>query len=78
MRLSCTKSFLTIGALVFASIALGTSFAGTRSYVENFTSTQYKDTLNTTALWDTVAGEFTLHDFEYNEPARATFELPSL
>ena len=33
-------------------------------YVEDFTSTLYKDTLNTTADWDTVNGELKLHHFE--------------
>lgn len=34
------------------------------SYVEDFTTKQYCDTLNTTAWWDTVAGEMKLHPFE--------------
>jgi hypothetical protein len=32
----------------------------TRQYVEDFTTTQFKDAINTTALWDTVAGELKL------------------
>ena len=32
-------------------------------YVEDFTTTQYKDTVHTTAWWDTVAGELKLHPF---------------
>ena len=35
-------------------------------YFEDFTTTQYKDTLSTTANWDTINGELKLHDFEYN------------
>ena len=34
-------------------------------YLEDFATTQYKDTLNTTANWDTVSGELRLHPFEY-------------
>jgi hypothetical protein len=32
-------------------------------YIEDFTTTQYKDVLNTTAWWDTVAGELRLFPF---------------
>ncbi len=46
-------------------------------YVEDFTTAQYKDTLNTTAWWDTVAGELKLYPFSltlvgsYNTPGTA-------
>jgi len=33
-------------------------------YMEDFSTTQYKDTLNTTAWWDTVTGELKLWPFE--------------
>ena len=48
-----------------------------RRFVEDFDSKQYCDTLNTTALWDTVAGELKLPPFEltyagsYNTPGAA-------
>jgi hypothetical protein len=36
------------------------SFAIEHKYIEDFTTTGYKDTLNTTAWWNTVAGELKL------------------
>lgn len=36
----------------------------TGSYTEHFTTTEYRDSLNTTCLWDTVAGELKLPPFE--------------
>ena len=46
-------------------------------YIEDFSTKQYCDTLNTTAWWDTIAGELKLHPFEltlagdYNTPGAA-------
>ncbi|NIO27663.1 MAG: T9SS type A sorting domain-containing protein [Candidatus Latescibacteria bacterium] len=40
------------------------SKATVNQYTEDFTTTQYKDALQTTAWWDTVAGEMKLHPFE--------------
>ncbi len=44
-------------ALVFLGLA-GSAPAG--QYVEDFTTTAFKDTVNTTAWWDTTAGELKL------------------
>ncbi len=53
----CWTALLVVG--VFS-----TTVADQYSYTEDFTTTTYKDTLNTTALWDTVAGELKLAPFE--------------
>ena len=45
--------------VVFAGAALAQS-----SFTENFTTTAYKDTLNTTADWDTISGGLKLFPFE--------------
>ncbi len=49
-------ALLTVLTLPFA--------ANGQSLVEDFSTTQYKDPANTTALWDTVAGEIKLFPFE--------------
>jgi hypothetical protein len=41
-----------------------TSNAAAQSIVEEFTTTQYRDPLNTTAWWDTITGELKLHPFQ--------------
>jgi len=50
--------------LLLAFVSFTSAEAIVRRYVEDFSTTQYKDTLNTTAWWDTVAGEIKLHPFE--------------
>ena len=37
-------------------ITAGSAFGVGGSYVEDFATTQYRDRVNTTASWDTVAG----------------------
>ncbi|MGD8628514.1 MAG: hypothetical protein PVH52_05495, partial [bacterium] len=36
------------------------------TYTEDFTSKQYCDVSNTTALWDTSAGDIRLHPFQFS------------
>lgn len=43
-----------VGALAVSMIA----HAATNSFTETFTTTTYKDAVNTTADWNTAAGEF--------------------
>jgi len=50
-------------ALAFSLLSTLPGFAAENKYTEDFTTTQYKDTLNTTADWDTVAGELGLFPF---------------
>ena len=54
LSLSSAIAFLAIIISALPALAIG------NSYIEDFTTTQYKDTLNTTAWWDTVAGELRL------------------
>jgi hypothetical protein len=54
-------SSFAFSLLLLAVVAVGT---GINHYTESFTSKLYCDTLNTTALWDTVAGELKLRPFE--------------
>jgi hypothetical protein len=53
-------------AVPMAYLAFSYDCAGakTRSYVEDFSSLEHSDTVNTTALWDTTADEIKLHPFE--------------
>jgi len=50
-------------SILFVLASLNAAYAGVHSYSENFSTTQYKDTLNTTALWDTTTGELKLPPF---------------
>ena len=52
-----------MGAAVVLVLWANTAIGGDQKYVENFTTTQYKDNLNTTAWWDTVSGELKLFPF---------------
>lgn len=45
------------------TLGIGAPNGSVNTYVEDFATTQYKDTLNTTAWWDTVAGEIKLFPF---------------
>ncbi len=60
----------------FVASLVSPAFAG--SYTEDFATTAYKDTVNTTADWNTVAGELRLFPFvptlvgAYNTPGNAT------
>jgi hypothetical protein len=53
-----------LGFAIALVLWAGASNGVVNRYVEDFTTTQYKDTLNTTAWWDTVAGELKLPPFE--------------
>lgn len=63
--------------LVYVVLSFVSAEALARSCVEDFTKKQYRDPVNTTALWDTVAGEVKLYPFElalagsYNTPGNA-------
>ena len=46
---------LVMGAVVL--LLVGGSQAFGQKYVEDFTTTQHKDVTNTTAVWDTAAGD---------------------
>ena len=50
--------------------------AGIEKFTEDFTTTQYKDSLNTTAVWDTVAGEIRMYEYQVN--LAATYDTPGL
>ncbi len=50
------------GILLFSALP---SLAIQHKYIEEFTTTQFKDAVNTTAWWDIVAGELKLYPFEY-------------
>jgi hypothetical protein len=58
-RLSAVLIITSISCVLSTCLA----FAVERGFVEDFDSKQYCDTLNTTALWDTVAGELKLPPF---------------
>jgi hypothetical protein len=53
-------SALLRGFLVLCSMVAFTTAGTASSYVEDFTTTHYRDRLNTTAEWDTVAGALRL------------------
>jgi hypothetical protein len=72
---SCMACFLL--GVVYLVLSFASAQALVHSYVEDFTTKQYCDQLNTTAWWNTVAGELKLHPFEitlvgnYNTPGYA-------
>lgn len=53
-----------IVAVLSVAVAASAGMALENSYTEDFTSKQYCDTVNTTAWWDTDAGELKLYPFE--------------
>ena len=53
-------SALLRGFLVFCSMVAFTTAGTASNYVEDFTTTHYRDRLNTTAEWDSVAGALRL------------------
>jgi len=55
--------FLPVLILAIVAALAPPASASVQSYVENFTTTQYKDDANTTAIWDTVTGELRLAPF---------------
>jgi hypothetical protein len=63
MRLSRS---LVATAGVVAFLWIGPAGAIKTKYVEDFSTTQYRDALNTTAWWDTVAGQLELYAFSIN------------
>jgi hypothetical protein len=59
--------FFLICFSIFAVTAVSSNApakATVNDYIENFTTKQYCDTLNTTAWWDTIGGELKLYPFE--------------
>jgi hypothetical protein len=66
--------FVCVLVLTCLAIVAGPAFAITTKYTESFTSKHHCDIVNTTALWDTVAGELKLPPFQptlassYNTP----------
>jgi hypothetical protein len=60
------KKLLFAGLFTLLSLLLVAVFAGTGTdyFTEDFSSRQYCNTSNTTALWDTVSGELKLPPFE--------------
>ena len=54
---------IVLGVVVALAAWAGTSNAVINIYVEDFTTTQYKDPVNTTAWWDTLTGELKLFPF---------------
>jgi hypothetical protein len=52
--------------VLLTAILLLASLASGRSYIEDFTSPEYCDTLETTAFWDTLSGELNLHPFQFS------------
>jgi len=60
-RYSHTATAALIAAVV---VLLSSPAVGVETYVEDFTTTTYLDTLASDALWDTSEGEISLHPFE--------------
>jgi hypothetical protein len=62
----CSKSLFICALAVSLYLVLSAAPTGAvvHSYVEDFSSKQYCDTVNTTAWWDTVAGEVKLPPYE--------------
>jgi len=50
-------------ALICVVLWTGTSNSVVTTYIEDFTTTVYKNKINTTAHWDTSAGELKLFPF---------------
>jgi hypothetical protein len=61
---SLVRSILLLGILLFVLLSAAPSEAIINEYVEDFFTTQHRDTLNTTALWDVVMGELKLPPYE--------------
>jgi hypothetical protein len=60
-----TAKAIACAVLVVAgSLAHGTVAAADHIYVEDFTTTAYRDAVNTTAVWDTLTGELRLPVFD--------------
>jgi hypothetical protein len=56
--------FTGIGVLLLCALTFATPAGSTTNqHIEDFTTKQYCDSLNTTALWDTIAGELRLPPF---------------
>ncbi len=53
-----------LAAVSCVLIGSGTAAATAPTYVENFSTTDYRDPAQTTALWNTAAGELRLHPFQ--------------
>ena len=64
MRRSYTSGNVAPVVLALCLFLLPSASRAVDSFEEDFGTKQYCDTLNTTALWDTVAGTLGLHAFE--------------
>ena len=53
-----------LSALIVLFLVFPTSGTAQETYFEEFATNQYKDPLNTTAAWDTAAGELGLYSFQ--------------
>ena len=62
-RRPCATSGLAFAVLLLALTAMRAS-AVTNSHVEVFSSTTFKDAVNTTADWNTAAGKLKLPPFQ--------------
>jgi hypothetical protein len=77
--MSWRQCLLSVCAGLFVILGSSSANALVHKYIEDFTSKQYCDTLNTTAWWDTTAGEIKLHPFEmtivgsYDTPLKACY-----
>ncbi|MBN2291425.1 MAG: T9SS type A sorting domain-containing protein [Pirellulales bacterium] len=62
------KRLVNLVAIVISILFLSavTGLAMEHRYIEDFRTTQYKDTLNTNVHWDTTAGELKLFSFSMN------------
>ena len=66
-----------LGIVLLATLGLPAGALAQQSYTEDFTTTTYQDVLNTTARWDTAAGELKLFPFvprlagSYDTPGEA-------
>ena len=66
--------FFVLCLVTSVVLSISPTTAGIGGYVEDFATTQYKDTLNTTAWWDTVAGELGL--FPFVPSLAGTYDTP--
>ncbi len=63
-------------SLIVLYICSALQVQASNTYIEDFSTKQYCDTLNTTAWWDTIAGELKLHTFVYE--IVGTYDTPGI
>ncbi len=63
-RIHFWSSIILLSAAVILLSGIDSSAALQRHYTEDFSTTAYKDTLNTTALWDTTGGKLGLFPWQ--------------